>query len=105
MDLATVAVIVGLIMNFFGLVVAIFKGGRIVEKFEQIGSQQAEEIKELKEEVKIIGEIVTKMAVQHQRQDSLEARMDRHEQTIEDLRRGEGYILEMGNRFHPSVKP
>lgn len=100
--LALLATVLATIMNVGAIAVGIFKMGRAVEKFEQIGTQQAEEIKELKQNVEVVGELVTKLALQTQRQDSLEKRMDRHEATIEDLRRGEGFIMGLGTHYHPS---
>lgn len=80
-------------VNVLAIMVAIYRLGRAVERFEGIGRQQAEEIHELKEAVKVVGEIVTKIALQGERLDSHSGRIGRMEQTIEDLRRGEGYIL------------
>lgn len=93
MDAALAAALLGALMNAAAIVFGIFRLGRAVERFEHIGAQQAHEITELKDTVKVIGELVTKFAVQTHRQDTLEDRINRQEQTIEDLRRGEGYIL------------
>lgn len=78
--------------------VVVYKLGRAVEKFEAVGKQQAKEITELKEEVKIIADVVTKLALANQRQDVLEQRQNRYEAIVDDLRRGEGYIFPLMQR-------
>ena len=77
--------------------VVVYKLGRAVERFEAIGRQQATEISQLKDSVKIISDVVTKIALTNQRQDVLEERQNRMEQLVDDLRRGEGFIRHQGS--------
>lgn len=53
----------------------------------------ARSIEAMQEEIKGLKEIVTKVAVQNQRLDTQDRRLDEHTRIIEDLRRGEGMIL------------
>lgn len=92
-DLTFIAVIAGLAINLIAIFVAIYKLGLAVGKFEKIGEQQASEITQLKEAVKGVGELITKLAVQTQRQDVFSERLNRIEKLLDDMRRGEGYIL------------
>lgn len=92
-EVAALAGVAVAITNIIAIVVAVYKLGRAVERFENIGKQQAIEIHELKETMKVVSEIITKVALQNERLDSHSGRLGRMEETIEDLRRGEGYIL------------
>lgn len=70
----------------------VYKLGRAVEKFEAIGRQQASEIKDLKDSVRTISDVITKVAVQKQRMDSIEERLTRQDRMIDELRHGAGFI-------------
>ena len=70
----------------------IFKLGRAMEKFEVIGSQQAKEITELKDGVRTIGDLVTRMAVSNTRQDTFAERLGRMESQLDEMRHGDGFI-------------
>lgn len=61
-------------------------------KFETIGIQQASEISQLKDEVKEVAKVVTALAVQSTRLDTMGSRLAMQEKLIDDLRRGEGFI-------------
>lgn len=84
---------VGFLVNLVALIVAVYKMGRAVEKFEHIGNQQATEISELKTAVSTVAKLVTEMSLQNQRLDMLEDRIGDHYKLIEGLRRGDGFIL------------
>ncbi len=87
-----------LILNLVAVGTAIYKLGRAVEKFEQIGTQQAREISGLKDAVAGIGDLVTKIAVSNVRMDEMNARISRHEARIDELAHGEGFVLPIGSR-------
>lgn len=81
------------IVNLIAVIAATYRLGAAVSKFESIGKQQATEIRELKDAVKVVAELMTNQALQTQRMDNMSARLNRTEQLIDDLRRGEGMIL------------
>lgn len=66
-----------------------FRSGRFAESI--ITMQR--EIKELKEVAKSLAIIITNQAVQTVRQDSQGERLNILDRRIEDLRKGEGYIV------------
>lgn len=92
MELETVVKIIEAVAIVLGGGIVLFKIGRAVEKFELIGKQQAQEIKELKIAVRDIGEVMTKVALQTQRQDTFAERLTLFERQLDDLRHGEGFI-------------
>ena len=89
--LATLAIELVTIIGSVGIVV--YKLGNVVARFESIGEKQADEIGELKKDVKVLGNILTEVALQNQRHSALEERVSRIDRLLEDLRRGEGFIL------------
>jgi hypothetical protein len=77
----------------------IFKLGRVSQAFEsaikrqeEIATGQANEIGELRTEIKGLGAIMTDMAVQSQRLDNQGERMNAIEKRINDLAHGRGFI-------------
>lgn len=56
------------------------------------------EVQGLKKEMKGIGETLLVVAVQTNRLDTVDKRLDGHDRLIDDLRRGEGFIM-------PLVRP
>lgn len=92
-ELIAIGASVAFATNLIAVVVAIYKLGGAVTKFEMIGRQQAVEITGLKDAVKEISTLVTNTAVQTQRLDNISARLGRVEALIDDIRRGEGFIL------------
>lgn len=94
--------IIGLCINVATIVSAVgvfvFKLGRAVERFEAVGEQQSREITELKNNMRTIADVMTKVALQTERQNTFDQRMGRAEELIDDLRRGEGYILPLKPR-------
>lgn len=82
-----------LLLNFIAVCVAIYKLGRAMATFENIGKQQAKEIGGLQESVKTMNELVTKMAVSTERQDSFQRQLDFFRKQMDDLARGEGFKL------------
>lgn len=96
---------VAFLVNLIAIFVATYRMGRAVEKFEQIGLQQAGEISALKKAVESVADLMTQTALQSQRLDNLSARVTRNDQLIDDLRRGEGMILPLEaamKKFHGS---
>jgi len=85
-------------LNLVAVGTAIYKLGRAVEKFEQIGTQQAKEISSLKDAVSGIGDLVTKIAVSNVRMDEMAMRVNRHEARLDELAHGEGFVLLIGSR-------
>ena len=75
--------------------------GRAIERFEQIGQQQGKEISELKDAIRSNNEVIVKVAVQNQLIADLGSRASRMEDSIDDLRRGEGKILPLNPRSLP----
>lgn len=91
LGLATLAIELVTVVGSVGIVV--YKLGNVVARFEAIGEKQAGEIGELKEDVKSLSKILTELALQSQRQTALQEQVNRIDRLIEDLRRGEGFIL------------
>lgn len=85
-----------LALNLVAVGTAIYKLGRAVERFENIGMQQANEISELKRAVSGISDLVTKIAVSNVRMDELTMRVNRHETRLDELAHGEGFVLPLG---------
>lgn len=77
---------------------AIFKMGRAVTRFELIGSQQANEITQLKHGVEKLGEVTTALAVGKQRMDNQDQQISRLTGWYDELRRGEGFVLPLSGR-------
>lgn len=98
-NLNTIALLGNAVMLVGSVAAVVYKLGRAVEKFEAIGAQQASEITQLKAEVKIVTEVMTKIALTTQRQDVLEQRLNRQEQLLDDVRRGEGMILPLNRHL------
>jgi len=82
-----------LLLNLVAVGVAVFKLGGAVQKFEMIGEKQAMEITELKNTVKVVGELVVKIAVSSERMDNMSSRLNRVENRVEEMAHGEGYVL------------
>lgn len=78
--LAEIAVIIG------GTFTLAIKIGRAVERFELVGRQQGDEIKELKDDIRILNNLVTQIAVQDTRLNMIDAR-------VEELRHGKGMVV------------
>jgi len=77
----------------------LFKVGRMTERFEFIGRQQAAEISEIKKSVGSLIALNTSVAVTTSRQDQqaermngMDRRFDTIERTLDGFRRGEGII-------------
>lgn len=91
------------IVSFVGAGLGIiFKMGKMTERFELIGKQQAKEITELKTEVKALSNVMTLVAVQKERLDSQAERLNLLDQRYEDLRHGEGFVFPLGS--HPGKR-
>lgn len=57
------------------------------------------EVQGLKQEMKDIGDTLKVVAVQANRLDTIDKRLDGHDTLIDDLRRGEGFIFPLANRL------
>lgn len=85
----------GLIGNVIGFAVAaIIMAATMRTTLTQLQT----EVVELKKQVRSISDVLTKLAVQQQRLDTMDKRIDGHDQIIDDLRRGEGFIMPLGHR-------
>lgn len=83
----------GEIVTFLGSVAFLtYRMGRMTQKFESIGEQQAKEITDLKETVAKLGVLMIDVAVQKRRLDDQDARFTLMDKRYEDLRRGIGRI-------------
>src|SRR6185312_12916249 len=100
-ELVIVGFIVGLVMNFLGIAGGLYKLGSVVARFELIGERQAAEITELKKAVQTVMELMTKVALQNQRQDAFADRMNNFENLLNSLRKGEGFILPLSGPVSP----
>lgn len=75
-----------------------YKLGRTTSAMEAAMALQAKEISELKEDVKVVGHLLTAVAVQDQRLDTMDKRWEVLDRRYEDLRHGRGFVTE-----HPPV--
>lgn len=80
----------------------IFKLGRATSKFEAIGTQQAQEIKELKESVQELSKLTIANAVFDQKMQNNNDRVTRVEAQIEELRHGKGFIFPLESYIKPT---
>jgi hypothetical protein len=81
------------LVGFLGSAALIlFRMGRITERFEMIGKHQAAEITELKLGVEKLSLLMTEVALQKQRLDTMDRRQETLDKRYEDLRRGVGKI-------------
>jgi hypothetical protein len=81
------------LVGFLGSAALIlFRMGRITERFEMIGQQQATEITALKLSVEKLSLLMTEVALQKQRLDTMDRRQELMDKRYEDLRRGVGKI-------------
>lgn len=85
-------VIITVLKTATGLVVTVT---RAVTRFEFVGEQQGIQIQKLEVTVSKIAEIVLQMAVEKTRLDNQSTRLNRIETLVDELRRGDGYILPM----------
>lgn len=79
--------------------VVTYKFGRMSEKVEAAITVQGRNIVALQDDVRKLNELVTSVALQGQRLDTHDRRIDLIEQRWEDLRRGEGYVLPLERSF------
>lgn len=101
-----VAGVIAFLVNIAAVMIAIYKMGRAVEKFENIGKQQASEISQLKTAIAQMAQLVTDNTLLTHRQETIEHRINQHDKMIDDLRRGEGMILPLNQspfRYPPSA--
>ena len=81
-----------LVVVALSVMALIYRIGRITERFAQIGTQQGKEISDLKTSIDKLSVLITDVALQKQRLDSMDARMERTAKTVDELRHGAGYI-------------
>lgn len=84
---------IAFLVNIIAVLIAIYKMGKAVQKFETIGQQQSVEIRELKIAVAQMAQLVTDNTLLTHRLDTVEHRMNMNDKLVDDLRRGEGRIL------------
>lgn len=87
---------IGSILIGGGLV--FFRLGETTSKMEAAMKAQASEISELKEDVKVVSRLLTDVAVQDQRLNTIDKRLEVLDRRYEDLRHGRGFVTE-----HPSA--
>jgi len=73
--------------------IILVKMGRMMGMFEQIGTQQAEEISEIKGELKDLGKLLTTVAVQKNEINNLRDQVVMMQRQMDDMRHGEGFVL------------
>jgi len=71
----------------------IFKMGRAVSRFETVAERQSDDISDMKNDMKNLTKVMMEQAVHEQRMTNLSERQTLVEKQVDDLRRGEGYIL------------
>lgn len=68
------------------------KMGRMAGKFEEIGSQQAVEIREMKSSIQTLNQLITAVAVQKVEMEAIRSDVGRLTDWYDELRRGLGWI-------------
>lgn len=96
-DLELIVKIIELITIVGGGGVFIFKMGRAVSKFEEVGRQQGTSLNELKIEVKSLATIMTKQALQDERITNMTTRLNMVDKNIDELRHGNGFVFPLGS--------
>lgn len=81
----------------FGGGLVFFRLGKALSTFEEQNKQHGAEIKAIKEEIAAVNRTLVSVAVQDQKIADLASRQGRMERLVDDLRRGEGYVLPLGN--------
>lgn len=79
-----------------GGAIVVYKFGRMSEKVEAAITSQGNNIVALQLDVRELNKLMTSVSVQKERLDHQDGRLERAERLIEDMRRGEGYILPLG---------
>jgi cell division protein FtsB len=69
-------------------------GYAMVVRADMMTKALREEVKAMKEEVKGLASVITTQAVHAERMDNMSKRLTMVQQTVEDLRRGRGYVQE-----------
>lgn len=98
-DLDLIIKLIELIALVGGGGVFIFKMGRVVSKFEEVGKKQSSDIDELKKDMKVMVEVLTKQALQGERITALSARLTLIDKQIDELRHGEGFVYPLGSHL------
>lgn len=99
-NLTLVLQVVEIISITAGAVGVILRGGKIalqvgaaVERFQLVGEQHGRELSQLKTEVTALKEVIVQVAVQNQRLDSMENRVQLLDSRFEELRHGRGLVV------------
>ncbi len=77
----------------------IWRMSRMATRFELIGTAQAKEISEIKEEISAMRTLMTTVAVQKERLDGQGERLNLLDRRYEELRHGEGYVFPLGSHM------
>lgn len=86
-----------LLVLFGALVTAgafLFRKGGDLQKLQMAVTTSLSEITELKQEVSKIGNLLTQVAVQNERLDNMGQRMNMMDHRYDELRRGQGYVIQ-----------
>jgi hypothetical protein len=73
--------------------VGLFTIGRSSSRVEAAITNQAQDLIDMKAELKKLADVITQQAVQSSRIDNINSQIIMIQRTIEDLRRGSGYII------------
>lgn len=93
--MAEFAGLIGAALQLLGFIV----GGVVIASSMRTTLRHLDnEVKGLKQEMKDIGDTLKVVAVQANRLDTIDKRLDGHDALIDDLRRGEGFIMPL---VHP----
>lgn len=87
-----VGITAGLIGGLGGGGALFYRIGRMSERVEAAITGQADNIAALQTDVRELNKLMTSVAVQQQRLDTHDHRMDMVERLVDDIRRGEGRI-------------
>lgn len=79
--------------------IIIWRISRMATRFEMFGRAQADEIKEIKNEMVAMRALMTAVAVQKERLDGQAERLNLLDRRYEELRHGEGYVFPLGSHL------
>ena len=95
LSLDTILKIGEILSILFGGALVFFKMGSVLTQVKEAIRIEALAVSELKEDVKVINRLLTDVAVQKSRLDSMDKRID-------ELRHGEGFVFPAGFHVQPA---